>query len=84
MKTIIINTNENEKLTLATMAEQVENQTGESISVNSFGTFADFVSYFRQHYAPMLQRVQDGTQTEADTHLMRFLADDLLNTFAEV
>jgi len=77
--------NENDVLTLAELAEGVEIQERQDIKVADFDSFTDFISYFRAHYAPVLQRLQDSkTQiTEEERRTLSFLASDLLSAFAE-
>lgn len=77
------NKNENETVTLAEMAEQVENQ-GESLKVAQFEDFAAFRSYFNIHYRPLLERISNGEQiSDNDRHLLNFLASDLQEAFGE-
>jgi hypothetical protein len=78
--------------TLAQVANDIENrenlneyQNNETaIKMGNFDSFADFLSYYRQHYRPMLEKVASGfTPTGNDAHLLRFLASDLLDALKE-
>ena len=78
--------------TLAQVANDIENrenlneyQNNETaIKMGSFDSFADFLSYYRQHYRPVLEKVASGfTPTGNDAHLLRFLASDLLDALKE-
>ena len=78
--------------TLAQVANDIENrenlneyQNNETaIKCGTFESFADFLSYYRQHYRPMLEKVASGfTPTGNDAHLLRFLASDLLDALKE-
>ena len=54
------------------------------VKAGQFGTFADFLSYYRQHYRPILQAIADGEDLTAQpAALLRFMAQDLLDVFAE-
>lgn len=77
--------NENDVLTIAELAEGVEVQERQDIKVADFDSFTDFINYFRAHYAPVLQRLQDSkTQiTEEERRTLSFLASDLLAAFAD-
>jgi hypothetical protein len=85
MKTIAINCaqyNQGDQMTLAQLAQEVENQERERVKVGSFESFADFLSYYNQHYRPMLERIENGEDiSESDRHLLNFLASDLLAAF---
>lgn len=60
------------------------NQNGATIKTGSFESFADFLSYYRQHYRPILEQVADGiTPIGNDARLLRLLASDLLDIFKE-
>lgn len=65
--------------TAATKAEE----NGEKIKIGSFETFADFLSYYRHHYRPILERLQDNRLDFDDTNLLRFFAIDMLAAFEE-
>ena len=77
--------------TLAQVANDIENgnnlheyynQNGATIKTGSFESFGDFLSYYRQHYRPMLERIENGEDiNESDRHLLNFLASDLLAAF---
>ena len=78
--------------TLAQVANDIENrenlneyQNNETaIKMGSFDSFADFLSYYRQHYRRVLEKVASGfTPTGNDAHLLRFLASDLLDALKE-
>ena len=79
--------------TLAQVANDIENgnnlheyynNDGATIKTGQFGTFADFMSYYRQHYRPILEQVADGiTPIGNDARLLRLLASDLLDIFKE-
>ena len=85
MKTISIycaQYNEGDTMTLAQLAQEVEAQERESLKTGNFESFADFMSYYRQHYRPMLERIENGEDiNESDRHLLNFLASDLLAAF---
>lgn len=68
----------NNSITLAQVARQAE-QDGQSVKVGNFDSFDSFISYFNQHYKPMLERWQQG---DAD-RLMGFFIDDMLAAFSE-
>ena len=54
------------------------------VKAGQFGTFADFLSYYRQHYRPILEQVADGITPIGDNaRLLRLLASDLLDIFKE-
>lgn len=76
--------NENDVLTLAQLAEEVESQERIDIKVADFDSFANFMSYFSIHYAPLLKRLQSrkAPKTEKDRRLLAGLASDLLAAFA--
>ena len=71
------------EMTLAQAAANIE-ENGQSIKVGSFESFADFLSYYDQHYRPILQQVADGITPIGDqARLLRLLAGDLLEAFSE-
>ena len=60
------------------------NNDGATIKAGNFESFADFLSYYRQHYRPILEQVADGiTPTGDNARLLRLLASDLLDIFKE-
>lgn len=76
--------------TLAQVANDIENgnnlheyQNNETvIKTGNFESFGDFMSYYRQHYRPILEQVADGiTPTGDNARLLRLLASDLLAAF---
>ena len=78
--------------TLAQVANDIENrenlneyQNNETaIKMGSFDSFADFLSYYRQHYRPLLQAIENGEAIDdSRRHLLNFLASDLLQMFAD-
>ena len=70
-------------MTLAQAAANIE-ENGQSLKVGSFESFADFLSYYNQHYRPILQKVADGiTPIGDEARLLRLLAGDLLEAFSE-
>ena len=79
--------------TLAQVANDIENgnnlheyynNDGATIKTGSFESFGDFLSYYRQHYRPILEQVADGiTPIGNDARLLRLLASDLLDIFKE-
>ena len=71
-----------ERHNLATVATAAE-EKGETIKIGGFDTFADFMSYYRAHYRPTLERLQQDQISIKDIHLLRFFADDMLSAFAE-
>lgn len=68
----------NNSITLAQVARQAE-QDGQSVKVGNFDDFDSFMSYFNQHYKPMLERWQQGDSDR----LMGFFIDDMLAAFSE-
>ena len=78
--------------TLAQVANDIENGNNlheyynneTVIKTGSFESFGDFLSYYRQHYRPILEQVADGiTPIGNDARLLRLLASDLLDIFKE-
>ena len=74
--------------TLAQVANEVENgniyYNETTIKCGNFESFADFLSYYRQHYRPILEQVADGITPIGDNaRLLRLLASDLLDIFKE-
>ena len=79
--------------TLVQVAEDIENgnnlheyynNDGAQIKAGQFGSFADFISYYNQHYRPILQAIADGEDLTAQpAQLLRFMASDLLELFAD-
>jgi len=78
--------------TLAQVANDIEKrenlneyQNNEiTIKMGSFDSFADFQSYYRQHYRPLLQAIENGENIDdSRRHLLNFLASDLLQMFAD-
>ena len=78
--------------TLAQVANDIENrenlneyQNNETaIKMGNFDSFADFLSYYRQHYRPLLQAIENGENIDdSRRHLLNFLASDLLQMFAD-
>ena len=78
--------------TLAQVANDIENgnnlheyNNNETvIKTGNFESFGDFLSYYLQHYRPMLEQVADGiTPTGDNARLLRLLASDLLDIFKE-
>lgn len=60
------------------------NNNGATIKTGNFESFGDFLSYYRQHYRPILEQVADGiTPIGNDARLLRLLASDLLDIFKE-
>lgn len=71
-----------ERHNLATVATAAE-ENGETVKIGGFDTFADFMSYYRAHYRPILERLQQDQMSVKDIHLLRFFADDMLSAFDE-
>lgn len=79
--------------TLAQVANDIENgnnlheyynNDGATIKTGNFESFGDFLSYYRQHYRPILEQVADGITPIGDNaRLLRLLASDLLDIFKE-
>ena len=76
--------------TLAQVANDIEqgnaseycNADFTHITVGQFEDFSAFLSYYNQHYKPLLERIENGEDiTEEDRHLLNFLASDLLTAF---
>ncbi len=60
------------------------NNEGATIKTGNFESFGDFLSYYRQHYRPILEQVADGITPIGDgARLLRRLASDLLDIFKE-
>ena len=60
------------------------NNDGATVKAGNFESFGDFLSYYRQHYRPILEQVADGiTPTGDNARLLRLLASDLLDIFKE-
>ena len=61
---------------------EYQNNDGATIKTGNFESFGDFLSYYRQHYRPILQKVADGiTPIGDEARLLRMLASDLLAAF---
>ena len=71
-----------ERHNLATVVTAAE-ENGETVKIGGFDTFADFLSYYRAHYRPILERLQQDQMSVKDIHLLRFFADDMLSAFDE-
>ena len=78
--------------TLAQVANDIENGNNlheyynneTVIKTGNFESFGDFLSYYRQHYRPILEQVADGITPIGDNaRLLRLLASDLLDIFKE-
>jgi hypothetical protein len=74
--------------TLAQVANEVENgniyYNETNIKCGTFDSFADFLGYYRQHYRPLLQAIENGEAIDDNRrHLLNFLASDLLQMFAD-
>lgn len=78
--------------TLAQVANDIENrenlneyQNNETaIKCGTFESFADFLNYYRHHYRPLLQAIENGEAIDdSSRHLLNFLASDLLQMFAD-
>jgi len=79
--------------TLAQVANDIENgnnlheyynNDGATIKTGNFESFADFLSYYRQHYRPLLEAIRNGdTLDEKQRHTLNFMADDLIKMFHE-
>lgn len=77
--------------TLAQVANDIENgnnlheyynNNGATIKTGNFESFADFLSYYRQHYRPLLEAIRNGdTLDEKQRHTLNFMADDLIKMF---
>lgn len=66
-----------------TKAATAAEERGEKIQFGSFETFFDFLAYYRQHYKPMLERLQDNRLDFDDTNILRFFSSDMLEAFEE-
>lgn len=64
---------------LAECARMMERDTDRKVIIGNFEDFGSFMSYFNQHYRPMLERWQQG---DAD-RLMGFFVDDMLDAFGD-
>lgn len=70
-------------MTLAQAAAKIE-ENGQLVKVANFDSFADFASYYRHHYKPLLQAITDGEELDDNRrHLLNFLANDLLEMFGD-
>ena len=77
--------------TLAQVANDIEkgnnlheyyNNDGATIKAGNFESFGDFLSYYRQHYRPLLEAIRNGdTLDEKQRHTLNFMADDLIKMF---
>ena len=70
-----------EKITLRQLAEQAE-ENGQVIEVAEFGTLSNFLSYFDQHYMPILKELQAKWQGDKGNGAHRFFASDMMALFA--
>jgi len=53
-----------------------------SINAGNFESFGDFLSYYRQHYRPLLEAIRNGdTLNEQQRHILNFMADDFIKMF---
>lgn len=71
-----------ERHNMATVATAAE-ENGETVKIGGFDTFADFLSYYRAHYRPILEQLQQDQISIKDIHTLRFFAGDMLSAFAE-
>jgi len=82
MKTIRIDIEEkkeNNSLTIAELALQVEEQAKENLSTGGFTTFTDFLTYYERHYLPVLRDIRDGKEIDGERRRkLNFLADDII------
>ena len=78
--------------TLAQVANDIEqgnareycNAESTAVTVGSFESFADFLSYYNQHYKPLLEAIRNGEDINTDRRrLLNFLADDLITMFQD-
>jgi hypothetical protein len=77
--------------TLAQVANDIENgnnlheyynNDGATIKAGNFESFGDFLSYYRQHYRPLLEAIRNGDSLdEKQRHTLNFMADDLIKLF---
>lgn len=72
--------------TLATIAAEVESgkiyYRETTVKVGNFESFADFMSYFNQHYRPMLEEWRDNKHLPNE-QLFNHFCDDMLSAFAD-
>ena len=64
---------------LTECARMMEHDTDRKVVINNFEDFESFMSYFNQHYRPMLERMQQ----EDHSTLMGFFIDDILDAFSD-
>jgi len=70
--------------TLAQVATEAEEHMDVDVNVGGFDSFASFMSYYNQHYKPVLQKVSEGyTPIGDDARLLRFFLSEMLEAFAE-
>ena len=78
--------------TLAQVANDIENgnnlheynNDGATIKAGNFESFGDFLTYYRQHYRPLLEAIRNGdTLNEKQRHILNFMADDILKMFGD-
>ena len=79
--------------TLLQLAKDIENKDNLHEYVNAdnitikmagFGSFDEFIHYFRAHYVNILEQMANGLIPYYDNaRLLRFMADDLLRIFSD-
>jgi len=79
--------------TLLQLAKDIENKDNLHEYVNAdsiiikvadFGSFDDFIYYFRAHYVNILEQMANGfIPCHDDARLLRFMAADLLQIFSD-
>lgn len=67
-------------MTLAQAARQME-ESGVQIKIGNFESFDQFMSYFNQHYKPLLERLAEEWAMATDVR--RFFTEDMLSAFSE-
>lgn len=71
---------EKKTMTLAQAARQI-GESGVQIKIGNFESFDQFMSYFNQHYKPLLERLAEEWAMATDVR--RFFTDDILSAFSE-
>lgn len=67
-------------MTLVQAVHQVE-ENGTKVKIGNFDDFDNFMSYFNQHYKPLLERLAE--EWAMTTDVRRFFTNDMLSAFNE-
>ena len=68
-----------ETITLKQAIEQAE-ERGQRVRGGNFDTFIEFLAYFKIHYQPILEELQEKWQG-SEEGAKRFFAEDLMEIF---